>query len=77
MVELLLRLLLLELSRLELWAIALVLLLLRLAQLTPKWGIHLRYLGGALLELPLPADPGIILFLFFSSASVTAFIILS
>jgi hypothetical protein len=25
----------------------------------------MRYFGGALLELPLPADPGIILFLFF------------
>jgi hypothetical protein len=37
----------------------------------------MRYLGGALLELPLPADPGIILFLFFSSASAMAFIILS
>jgi hypothetical protein len=35
------------------------------------------YFGGAPLELPLPADPGIILFLFFSSASTTAFIILS
>jgi hypothetical protein len=35
------------------------------------------YLGGALLELPLPADPGIILFLFFSSALATTFIILS
>jgi hypothetical protein len=30
-----------------------------------------------LLELPLPVDPGIILFLFFSSASAMAFIILS
>jgi hypothetical protein len=37
----------------------------------------MRYLGGAPLELPLPADPGIILFLFFSSASATTFIILS
>jgi hypothetical protein len=37
----------------------------------------MRYLGGALLELPLPVDPGIILFLFFSSASAMAFIILS
>jgi hypothetical protein len=35
------------------------------------------YVGGAPLELPLPADPGFILFLFFSSASATAFIILS
>jgi hypothetical protein len=40
MVELLLRLLLLlELSRLKLWAMALVLLLLWLTQLTPRWGI--------------------------------------
>jgi hypothetical protein len=37
----------------------------------------MRYLGGAPLELPLPVDPGIILFLFFSSALATAFIILS
>jgi hypothetical protein len=37
----------------------------------------MQYFGGAPLELPLPADPGIILFLFFSSASATAFIILS
>jgi hypothetical protein len=37
----------------------------------------MRYFGGAPLELPLPADPGIILFLFFSLASATAFIILS
>jgi hypothetical protein len=37
----------------------------------------MRYLGGALLELPLPVDPGIILFLFFLSALTTAFIILS
>jgi hypothetical protein len=35
------------------------------------------YFGGALLELPLPTDPGIILFLFFSSASATTFIIVS
>jgi hypothetical protein len=37
----------------------------------------MRYLGGAPLELPLIEDPGIILFLFFSSASAMAFIILS
>jgi hypothetical protein len=38
----------------------------------------MQYFRGAPpLELPLPADPGIILFLFFSSASATAFIILS
>jgi hypothetical protein len=37
----------------------------------------MRYFAGAPLELPLLADPGIILFLFFSSASTTAFIILS
>jgi hypothetical protein len=37
---LLLRLLLLELPRLELWAMALILLLLWLTQLTLKWGIH-------------------------------------
>jgi hypothetical protein len=39
-VELLLMLLLLELPLLELWAIAPVLLLLQLAQLAPKWGVH-------------------------------------
>jgi hypothetical protein len=37
----------------------------------------MRYFGGAPLELPLPVDPGIILFLYFSSASATTFIILS
>jgi hypothetical protein len=37
----------------------------------------MRYFGGAPLELPLPADPGIIFFLFFSSAAAMAFIILS
>jgi hypothetical protein len=37
----------------------------------------MRYFGGAPLELPLLADSGIILFLFFSSASATTFIILS
>jgi hypothetical protein len=37
----------------------------------------MRYFGGAPLELPLPADPDIILFLYFSSASATDFIILS
>jgi hypothetical protein len=35
------------------------------------------YFGRAPLELSLPVDLGIILFLFFSSASATAFIILS
>jgi hypothetical protein len=35
------------------------------------------YFRGALLELPLPVDLGIILFLFFSSTSVMTFIILS
>jgi hypothetical protein len=37
----------------------------------------MRYLGGALLELPLLVDLGIIFFFFFSSASATAFISLS
>jgi hypothetical protein len=37
----------------------------------------MQYFGGPPLELPLLADLGIILFLFFSSASATAFIILS
>jgi hypothetical protein len=47
-VELLLllqRLLLLELPLLELWAIALILLLLWSMQLTPRWGIHHAVLG--------------------------------
>jgi uncharacterized membrane protein YecN with MAPEG domain len=42
---LLLRLLLLELPRVELWAIAPILLLLWLTQLTPMWGIHHAVLG--------------------------------
>jgi hypothetical protein len=57
-VELLLLLLVLQ-------AVAPILLLLRSAQLTPRWGIQLT------------EDAGIILFLFFSSASATAFISLS
>jgi hypothetical protein len=77
MVELLLLLLLLKLPQLELWTIAPVLLLLRSAQLTPGGVDTIRYLGRALLELPLPVDPGIIFFLFFSSGSATAFISLS
>jgi hypothetical protein len=75
---LLLWLLLLELSRFELWVMAPILLWLWSTQLTPRWGIYtMKYLGGAPLELPLPADPGIIIFLFFSSAIAMAFIILS
>jgi hypothetical protein len=74
---LLLRLLLLKLPRLELWVIAPILLLLWSTQLTPGGIYTMRYLGGAPLELPLAVDPGIILFLFFSSASAMAFIILS
>jgi hypothetical protein len=45
MVELLLRLLRLELPWLELWAIAPILLLLWSTQLTPRWGIHHAVLG--------------------------------
>jgi hypothetical protein len=37
----------------------------------------MRYFGGVPLELPLSVDLGIILFLFLSSASAIAFIILS
>jgi hypothetical protein len=37
----------------------------------------MQYLGGAPLELPLPVDVGIIFFLFFSSATTTAFVNLS
>jgi hypothetical protein len=44
---------------------------------TPGGVYTMWYFGGAPLELPLLADPGIILFLFFSSASAMAFIILS
>jgi hypothetical protein len=72
---LLLRLLLLELMRLELSAIAPILLLLWSMQLTPGGVYTMRYLGGASLELLLLADPGIILFIFFSMASAMAFII--
>jgi hypothetical protein len=80
MVELLLLLLwlfLLEVLQVELWVITSILLLLWSTQLTSGGVYTMRYLGGALLELPLPADLGIILFLFFSSASSMAFIILS
>jgi hypothetical protein len=42
---LLLQLLLLELPQLDWWAIAPILLLLQLAQLTPRWGIHHGVLG--------------------------------
>jgi hypothetical protein len=66
---LLLRLLLLELPRLELWVMAPILLLLWSTQLTPRWGIHH--------VVPLLGDPGTIIFLFFSSASAMFFIILS
>jgi hypothetical protein len=37
----------------------------------------MQYFEGAPLELPLLADPGIILFLFFSLSSAMTFIILS
>jgi hypothetical protein len=55
MVDLLLlpfRLLLLELPRLELWAIAPVLLLLRSAMLTPRWGIHHAVFGRSTTRNP-------------------------
>jgi hypothetical protein len=74
MVELLL--LLLELLRLKLWVIAPILLLLWSTQLTLGGVYTMRYFGRAPLELPLLVHPGIILFLFFSSASAMAFIIL-
>jgi hypothetical protein len=79
MVELLLllRLLLLKLPHLEWWAIAPILLLLWPTQLTLGGVYTMWHLGGAPLELPLSADPGIIFFLFFSSTSATVFIILS
>jgi hypothetical protein len=73
---LLLWLFLLELLRQELWAMAPNLLLLWLTQLTPGGAYTMWYFRVAPLELPLPAGPGINLFLFFSSASATAFIIL-
>jgi hypothetical protein len=37
----------------------------------------MRYMGWELLELPLAADPGMNIVLFFSSALAMAFIILS
>jgi hypothetical protein len=37
----------------------------------------MQYMGGAPPDPPHPEDPGMILFLFFSSASAKAFIILS
>jgi hypothetical protein len=42
-----------------------ILLLFWSTQLTPGGVYTMRYFGGAPLELPLPVDPGIILFLFF------------
>jgi hypothetical protein len=76
MVELLLWLLLLKLLWLELWVTTLVLLLLWSMQISPGGVYTMQYLGGSPLELPLPVDPGIIFFLFFSSTLETAFIIL-
>jgi hypothetical protein len=76
-VELLLRLLLLELLWLELWVMAPILLLMWLTQLTPVEVYTMRYFRGAPQELSLQVDLGIILFLFFSSAIAIAFIILS
>jgi hypothetical protein len=69
MAGLLLRLLLLELPLLELWAIAPILLLLWSTQVTPRWGIHHGYLEGPPLELSLLANLGIILPLFSISLS--------
>jgi hypothetical protein len=60
----------LELSLLVLLVLAPILLLLRSAQWTPGGVYTMWYLGGAPLEPPLAEDPGIILFLFFSSASL-------
>jgi hypothetical protein len=75
---LLLRLLLLKLPWLEMWAIAPILLLLWSTQLAPRWGIHHVVLGRSYLQpRQLPADPDIIFFHFFSSTSPTTFIILS
>jgi hypothetical protein len=75
LLPLLLWLLSLKLPWLELRAIAPILLLLWLMQLTPRYTMW--YFGGAPLELPLPVDPSIFFFFFFSSASATTFIILS
>jgi hypothetical protein len=77
MLLLLLRLLLLEVPLLELWAIDRILLLLQSTQLTPGGVYTIQYFGGAPLEPQLADDLGIILFLFFSSASAMAFISLS
>jgi hypothetical protein len=74
---LLLRLLLLKLLRLELWAMALILLLLWLTQLNPRWGIHHAVLGRSTARTTSASRSRHIIFLLFSSASVTTFIILS
>jgi hypothetical protein len=74
---LLLLVLLLELPWMEMWSTTPILLLLWLMQLTLGGVYTMRYLGGAPLELPLPADPGIIFFHFFLSTLATAYIILS
>jgi hypothetical protein len=74
---LLLPLLLLELPLLELQVIALILLLLRSEQLTHRWDIHHAVLERSTARTTTGDDPGIIVFIFFSSASPTAFISLS
>jgi hypothetical protein len=44
----------------------------------PEGGVYtMRYLEGALPNPPLPEDAGMILFLFFSSATAMAYIVLS
>jgi hypothetical protein len=78
MIELLLlRLLLLELPLLELWGITPILLLLGSMQLTPRWGIHHRVLGRSTARATTTSRSRHHPLLLFSSASATAFIILS
>jgi hypothetical protein len=70
-------LLLLELSRLKFWVMAPILLLLWSPQLTPRWGIHYAVVQRSIARTTTASGSMHHLFLFFSSASATAFIILS
>jgi hypothetical protein len=68
---------LLELLQLELWAIAPVMLLLRLAQLTPRWGIHHALLGRSTVRTTTASKSRYHLLSLFFIGLTMAFIILS